>query len=279
MRYNKFIFDVYLLLGFFPAVFAEDDFGEIEKETLFKSTEVGYLLDESEPDPYLKLNKDGIKVYIFSHKNSAFGTFKAITHINASLDNILAVMLDNQSCTEWIDACKKSILIKNISFNERYHYQIYYIPFPFKNRDFIFHSTMEHNPLTKAVTITMSSVPDYCLEKQLEGCNEVNQSKLVRVNKSIGTFKLEPDDNGTKITWIQHTDPAGNLPSWLVNQFVMDTPYWTFKNLAKIVKEERYQFAKLIYGINGVAIALNNPVKIQEKPSKKTKEFGLYPTF
>ena len=79
-----------------------------EKEIRFKSAGFGQALDES--DPYLKLNKDGIKVYIFSHKNSAFGTFKAITHINASLDSILAVMFDNNSCTEWVDACGESIL-------------------------------------------------------------------------------------------------------------------------------------------------------------------------
>lgn len=105
------------------------------------------------------------------------------------------------------------------------------------------------------------------------------QSGLVRVHKSIGTFKLEADDNGTKITWIQHTDPAGNLPSWLVNQFVRDTPYWTFKNLAKIVTEEKYKYAKLIYDIDGVAVALNNPVKIKEKPIEKVKDFVLYPAF
>lgn len=277
MRYSKSIFGIYLLFASFSVVFAEDDFGKIENETLFKPTDIGHQLDE--PEPYLKLNKDGIKVYIFSHKNSAFGTFKAITHINASLDSILAVMLDHQSCVEWIDACKKSLLIKNINFNERYHYQEFHIPFPFKNRDFIFHSTMEHNPLTKAVTITMASAPDYCIKKQFEGCKKVNQSQLVRVHKSIGTFILEPDANGIKITWTQHTDPAGNLPAWLVNQFVKNTPYWTFKNLAKIVKEEQYKFAKLVYDINGVAVALNNPVKIPEKPSKKTKDFVLYPTF
>jgi hypothetical protein len=235
--------------------------------------------EDGEINHSLKLNKDGIKVYIFSHKNSSFGTFKAITHINASLDSILAVMLDSNSRTEWVDACEKSMLIKNISFYERYHYQILDIPFPFINRDFIFHSIMEHNPSTNAVTITMSSVPDYCIDKKFERCEEVNQSKLVRVNKSIGTFKLEPSVNGTKITWIQHTDPAGNLPSWLVNQFVKGTPYWTFKKLAKIVKKERYKFAKLIYDINGVAIALNNPVKIQEKPFKKAKDFVIHPTF
>ena len=220
----------------------------------------GQALDES--DPYLKLNKDGIKVYIYKSKRSDFATFKAITYINASIDSILAVILDLKSSTEWIDACEKALLIKKFSFTEQYHYQEFAVPFPFSNRDFILHSTMQHNPLTRAVTITMSSAPDYCNDKQSAQCTKVNQSGLVRVNKSIGTFKLEPDDKGTKITWIQHTDPAGNMPAWLVNQLVKYTPYESFINLAEIVKEEQYKFARLIYDIDGFAVAFNKPAKM-----------------
>ena len=221
----------------------------------------------------LKINKDGIKVYVYSHKNSEFATFKAITHIKTSLDSILAVMFDNKSCTEWIYACDESFVIDDISFNERYHYQICDIPFPFEDRDFIFHSILKQNALTKVVTITMSSAADYCLNKTSKQCEKVNQSELVRVNKAVGTYRLVPDENGTKITWIQHTDPAGNLPSWLVNQFVKETPYWTLKQLAEKVKEDKYKYAKLVYDNQGNAVALNTTTK------KSVKDFGLYPTF
>ena len=229
--------------------------------------------NETEEDHYLALDKDGIKVYTFASKDSEFATFKAITHINASLDSILAVMFDNKSCTEWVYACDESFIIKNVNFNERYHYQICDIPFPFDDRDFVFHSIMKQDLKTKVVTITMSSAAEYCHNNSSEQCKKVNQSKLVRVKKTIGTYKLEPTASGTKITWIQHTDPAGNLPSWLVNQFVIDTPYWTLKQLAEKVKEETYKYAKIIYDNQGVAIALNTPSK------QSTKDFGLYPTF
>ena len=311
MRYKKSVYGIYLLFCSFSVVFA-DDFSKIEKEmqldppgmghssdavtiyskvrdrainqaveTQFESIQNQTIADSEskEYDPYLKLNKDGIKVYIYKHKNSDFGTFRAITHINASLDSILAVMLDNKSCAEWIDSCKQSFLLNKISFNEQYHYQVFSIPFPFRNRDFIFHSTMEHDPLTGSVSITMSSVPDYCREKQSELCTKVNQSRLVRVKKSIGTFKLEPDDKGIKITWTQHTDPAGHLPAWLVNYFVKKTPYWTFKNLALMVKEEPYKFAKLIYDIDGFAVALNKTNKIQKKSSETVEDFSFFPGY
>lgn len=224
----------------------------------------------------LKLHKDGIKVYFYSHKNFSVGTFKAITYINAPLASILAVMFDNKSCPDWIHACVKSFVIKEIAFNERYHYQILDIPFPFKDRDFIFHSILKQNPETRAITIIVTSASDYCYDKQSPQCSEVKQSNLVRVSKSIGTYKLEPCDKGVKITWIQHTDPAGNLPNWLVNQFAADTPYKTLKQLAQIVEEEEYKNSKLIYDNNGFAIAL---ISRKQKPVKKAKDFDQFPTF
>ncbi len=300
MVYSKFIYCIYFCYCYFSilSAFADDKFtkGEIEKEMLLNPPGIGNpsnaitvyskrantatkkiintsnkkiqnnLINESDvgiSDPYLKLNKDGIKVYIYKSKRSDFATFKAITHIDASIDSILAVILDLKSSTQWIDACKRALIIKKFSFTEQYHYQEFSVPFPFSNRDFILHSKMDHNPSTHEVTIVMSARPDYCQDKQSEQCNKVNQSSLVRVKKSIGTFKLQPDTEGTKITWIQHTDPGGHLPAWLVNQLVKNTPYQTFKNLAQKVKEDRYRFAKLIYDINGMVVGINKPDILQ----------------
>jgi hypothetical protein len=297
----------YLLYFSFSAVFA-DDISEFEKEMLLSPPGIGHPSDEttvyskisgktlnkardthfealqdnviSNFNPYLKLNKDGIKVYIYSHKNSVFGTFKATTHIDASVDSVLAVVLDTKYSPQWIDALKKSFIIKKLNFTEQYHYQIFFIPFPFKNRDFILHSKLTHNPVTNAITISMSSAPNYCRDKKSDECNEVNQSDLVRVIKSIGTFKMEPDAKGTKITWIQHTDPGGNLPAWLVNQLVHQTPYLSFKNLAQTVKEKHYKQAQLIYDNNGNAVELTMPAKPKtEELPKVAKDFGVFSTF
>ena len=228
---------------------------------------------DANQDAALALDKDGIKVFIYGQKGSKFATFKATTSINAPLDSILAVMFDNKSCTEWIYACDDSFVIEDVNFSERYHYQICDIPFPFEDRDFVFHSIMKQDPVSKVVTITMSSASDYCMNKTSEACKKVNQSELVRVEKTIGTYKLEPKENGVEITWIQHTDPAGNLPSWLVNQFIEDTPYWTLKQLADKVNEDEYKYAKLVYDNKGMAIALNT-----YRP-KTADDFSLYPSF
>lgn len=236
----------------------------------------GQVSAQDKMEHNLKLNKDGIKVYFYKHKNFDIGTFKAITYINASLASLLAVMFDNKSCADWIHACTKSFVIEEINFNERYHYQILNIPFPFEDRDFIFHSILKQNPITKAITIITKTVSGYCHDKQSSQCSEVKQSNLVRVIKSIGTYKLEPCDKGIKVTWIQHTDPAGYLPNWLINKFITDTPYWTLKKLAQKVKEDEYKDSKLVYDKDGYAVAL---ITGEPKPAKKAKDFDQFPTF
>lgn len=310
MRYSQLIGGIFLFCCFFSILLADNDFNSFEEDVLLNPAAIGQAADDviiysasssktsrkalashlndiqlmqsvamavgansGEFSHYLKLNSDGIKVYLFSHKQSKFGTFKAITHIKASMDSILAVMFDNTICAEWVHSCGQSFILDDVSFTERYHYQTFYIPFPFSDRDFIFHSIMVQNPRSRTVDITMFGVPDYCNDKQSIQCDKVNQSELVRVRKSIGTYKLEPDSMGTKITWIQHTDPGGNIPAWLVNQFAASTPYWTFKNLAEMVKQEKYKYAKLIYNKEGVATALEVPI-LSSRVKKLTMTSG-----
>ena len=246
---------------------------------LFSDLLVANENNEDELSHCLKLNKEGIKVYTFRHEGSEFTTFKAHTHIKASLDSVLAVLFDNEACPKWVYACDDAFVIKKISFNERIHYQVSDIPFPFVDREFIFHSTMNQNPLTKDVIISMSSDADYCNNNVSPPCQKINQSQLVRVRKTIGTYQLEPDHNGIKITWIQHTNLAGKLPQWLINQFVTNTPYWTFKNLAEKVKEEPYHSARLVYDQDGTAIALLATVIPVKAADKSAKDFPQFPTF
>lgn len=248
-------------------------------QTIFKTYLIISLLLLSgqalsnETEQFLQLDKDGIKIYLFGKNSPNVASFKAVTHLKASIDSILAVMFDTKNCIEWIHACKNSLMIENLGFNERYHYQSISIPFPFKNREFIFHSVLKQDAANKTVKIMMLSAPDYCNNKPSEQCRKINQSNLVRVNHSIGIYKLETDKKGTKVTWIQYTDPGGNLPNWLVNQFVKDTPYRTLKNLAEKVQEKKYKDAELIYDDQGMAIEFNDSGK------KRAQEFDFYPTF
>ena len=218
----------------------------------------GLLFAQESTDKMLALDKEGIKVYFYGHDNVEFGTFKAVAHIDSTLDSVLAVMFDHQACQDWIYACKDSRLLKEISFNERYHYQILDIPFPFKDREFIFHSKLMQDPDSNTITIRTIIASDDCQDGNFYLCDHPKENGHVKVNVSVGIIKLEADEKGVLFTWIQHTNPEGYLPGWLVNRFIEQTPYQTLKGLRIKVKERPYSTAQIISDKKGVFIGLEN---------------------
>ena len=184
--------------------------------------------------------------------------FIGVTRIDASLDSVMAVIFDLEACTDWLKDCAEPVLIKDVGFTERYHYQVQELPFPTQNRDVIVHSKIKQNPVTKTVTIEMEAVPDYCKDEISDVCEKINNSSHVRVRHLHGTYILEPQvDGSTLITWKQHTDPGGMLPEWLINQLVQNIPFFGLKGLKAKVKEDKYLHARLKYNLSGIAVAFN----------------------
>jgi hypothetical protein len=207
-------------------------------------------------DGALVLDSDGIQVYVYQHDNFEFGAFKATTFIAAPLNSVLAVMFDHNDCQDWIYSCIESRTIKEVSFNERYHYQMLNLPFPFQDREFILHSVLKQDPSTKTVTIRTTTALDNCDDNNFYLCKHPQEAGHVKVELSVGLFELEPVEGGVNFTWIQYTNPAGELPGWLLNQFLKQLPYQTLIRLAQKAKQQPYQNAKIIYDRSGKAVAL-----------------------
>lgn len=192
----------------------------------------------------LAKDKDGIKVFLKTVPGSKIKEFKGMTNIKSSLDSILAVLNDTEACPKWIHNCKDAFKLSEISFNEGYVYQVINFPFPVKDRDLILHSVMTQDVDTNQVTIKLTAVPDY-----------IPETRNVRIKKSDGLYLLKPlPDRSIEVTWQHHTEPEGGIPKWIVNSLLVDTPFKTLNNLREIVKEEKYQRARLQYSSNGVAV-------------------------
>ena len=189
-------------------------------------------------------DENGIEVFLRTVPGSKIKEFKGVTNINSSLDSIVAVLDDTEACPKWVHNCKDPVKLSEISFNEGYIYQVIDFPFPVKDRDLILHSVMTQNADTKQVTIRLVAVPDY-----------IPETKNVRIKRSDGFYllKLLPDGS-IEVTWQHHTEPGGGIPKWLVNSLLVDTPFKTLRNLRQIVKEEKYQRARLKYSSEGVAV-------------------------
>lgn len=191
----------------------------------------------------LEKDSDDIQVYTRSVTDSSIREFKAITVIDAPLNVILAVFNDFNAYPDWFHQTSKASLITRINQKERYSYQDIKTPFPLDDRDLIIHSQIVETD--QALLLNTKVAPLYCQQKENEICNLINQSNNILVQSLTGQHRFRIlDEKKVELIWQQHIELGGSVPSWMVNDSIIDTPFQTFKNLKQQVKLERYQHIK-----------------------------------
>ncbi|MGP4846149.1 START domain-containing protein [Marinobacter sp. 1Y8] len=190
----------------------------------------------------LRKESDGIQIYTTDYAGSNFKAFKAVTVLNASIEQVMAVMTDSQSCQKWVHNCLKSKAIDEGDFYDRYAYSVNDMPWPVEDRDYVLRIRTHGDKASGEVVMTLNAVPNAHQESD----------EYQRIDKSDTLYRFEPvDANKTRITWVQHTEPNGSIPSWLANSLVVDIPMKSIKNLEKVAQQPAYANYELIYDNNG----------------------------
>lgn len=186
-----------------------------------------------------KVKTEGdITIYTRPHPNSSFKAFKAVAIINAPLNNLMAVMANPKSCVEWVLGCTKSMAFEEVSFNDRYAYSVNDMPWPFKDRDYVLHIRTSNDTKSGEILMHMNATDN---KKEVD-----DQFERVRVAQTVYTFEAL-DDNKTKMIWLQHTEPGGILPGWLVNALIIDIPIKSLQSLEQVAQLPKYQDATILF--------------------------------
>lgn len=202
----------------------------------------------------LAKNGDGIQVFTRDTPGSDFKSFKATARLDAPLASVIAVMNTPASCMQWVHGCEQAYNLKILSFNDRFAYSINNLPWPVEDRDYVLEIKTQSDPKTGDVIIRMHTVNDM----------KPVSPDFVRVTNADTFYRFHAvDANHTDVTWIQHTDPNGALPSWLVNRLLVDIPYESLRKLNKLVSSARYQGYQLDYDSQG---RLTGVSKAKTKP-------------
>jgi len=184
----------------------------------------------------LKTEKNGIKVFISSVSDSKFKAIKVECEFNATLSQMVKVLLDVKGCTDWVDHTKSCALIKQVSPSELYYYSEINLPWPTTNRDFVAHLTVHQNPETKVVTVDGPAVAGLVPVK----------NGIVRVHSSKGLWIITPLGNEKiKVVYTLQVDPGGSIPAWLVNMLAGEGPMKSFEGLMVQLKKPAYQNTEL----------------------------------
>jgi len=195
----------------------------------------------AQTDWNLRADEDGIKVYTSLVPGSKIKGIKVETRFDASAPQLVALLMDIKTSTDWVYHLKSAVLLKQVSASELYYYSEVSLPWPAANRDFVAHLTVTQDPETKVVTIDGPAVPGFVPEKK----------GIVRVNESVGKWLITPVGNDkVSVIYTLHMDPGGGLPSWLVNMFAADAPMKVFKSMRKQLEKPVYKNSELAFLAN-----------------------------
>lgn len=180
----------------------------------------------------LKTDNEGIKVYTSPVLNSKVKALKVECNFQATLSQLVNVLMDVKTCTEWVYHTKSITLLKQVSPTDLYYYSEVSLPWPAENRDFVAHLTVTQDPQTHVVTIDGPAVPGMVPLKD----------GIVRIQQSKGKWVITPvDKEEVKVEYTLQVDPAGAIPSWLVNMVSSEGPMQSFKALKQQLKKPVYK--------------------------------------
>lgn len=189
----------------------------------------------------LKDNDNGIKIYTREVDNSKVKAVKVECQFDATLSQLVAVLMDVRNSEEWLYHTSSNYIVKQVSSSDLYYYSMVEMPWPISNRDFIAHLMVSQDPSSKVVTINAPCIADMVPIK----------SGVVRIANSNGKWILTPvNSDHVKVVYTLHADPGGSIPTWLTNLFVTQGPRQSFKKLKVHLQKPVYKNAKLSYIVN-----------------------------
>lgn len=189
----------------------------------------------------LARDKDDIKVYTRDVDGSKFKAFKGETQVSAELNRLLALMDDTAACVDWMHTCKSPRLIRKLNPLERYTYMVNDLPWPVSDRALLLHATISQSMDDRVVTVALESLSPAALAPA-DQAQVPDEKGVVLIEVASGFFRFTPlEDNTTHVEYRMHTEPSGSLPASLVNSMLVDTPFYTLKNMKVLVTHERYR--------------------------------------
>lgn len=199
----------------------------------------------------LRKETDNIRVYTMDQDDSSFQAFKAEALLDTSLENLMAVMANPGSCVEWVHNCTKSHGFGDGNFHDRYAYSVNDMPWPVTDRDYVLRIRTHGEKSSGEVVMELNAIPDR--REEVDG--------HVRVDRSDTLYRFVPEGDQTRMVWIQHTEPNGAIPGWLVNTLLIDIPVKSMEQLERVTRRERYQGHTLVYNNDGELINVTPPLQ------------------
>lgn len=183
----------------------------------------------------LEKDKDSIQIYSRSVPGWDINEMRGVTRVPGRLSGVVAVINDLSALPELTDVVAQADLQHRDSPTRYQFYSVMKLPWPVSNRDILNQREIAQDPVSRVVTITDTATQDLMPPKQ----------GLVRIVRSRQQWTLKPEAGGVRVELQLLSDPAGPIPSAVINAMAVSTPYKTLSKLKQLVQRPAYARATL----------------------------------
>ena len=171
--------------------------------------------------------KDGIKVFTKKEDGNNLKSFKATADVHSTLDKVYN-LIGNVDNHDWWDKNLSEIRVLLKDKDKHYQYYLVYdVQWPLSDRDLCVDARVTTDPVTGKRIIYAIPLPNIIPEKP--GC--------VRIKKYWQRWTIIPMDKGViRLILEGFVDPGGNVPDWLYNMVITDTPLKVMRGVKERVE-------------------------------------------
>ena len=170
----------------------------------------------------LAKEKEGIKVYTRTDSNSSWKSFKGEVTFRASIEKVNALLGTQHIYDWWPNEITDVKVLGYVPDRSIQYYMVFKLPWPFKNRDIVSETTITTNQGVS--TYVAIHLPNKVAEKP----------ELIRIKDYHQTWTVRPEGKETvHVTLEGSINPGGDVPAWLFNMVITETPLKTIHALRK----------------------------------------------
>jgi len=175
----------------------------------------------------LAYDREGIRVYLSGVSGSPYQQFRGVSTMKASVRTLTDLQENLRVACKWLYACEQMRLLE-VNGADTWVYLTTNLPWPTMPRDIVLKVTTERlddGTLVRHLSAEPGRIPT------VEG--------LIRVSHLSGEWRMRPlDERNTEVTYQLQADPAGDVPGWLANRFVVDAPVVTLRTLRAVAERQ-----------------------------------------
>ncbi len=175
----------------------------------------------------LELDKDGIRVYTQTAETSPYKQVKVTTTVNASMADVMKILLTFNRYKSWMNQVEESYLIQQ-SEGAYYVFILENAAWPMQNRYHVSKLEVQEGHLKSK--IDFKSVPNY-IEKRTDA---------IQLRQFEGYWALESrSDQQCTLEFVVIQHPGGHVPPWLANFHAVENPFRSVANLKDMAENMR----------------------------------------